>query len=144
MQLEAADWSIQATPPVHLQGFTPTFVTFSTGVDTGCCTILAAPLLSAWYGWPEGFTRFVGAVNISYGCYSGLLALRLHRKARLARWTVFILIAANTMWAAQCFTQVWWLGGDASYLGRAHLIFEGLFVGGLAYVETRIVLPYAK
>ena len=34
MQLEAADWSIQATPPVHLQGFTPTFVTFSTGVDT--------------------------------------------------------------------------------------------------------------
>ena len=23
MQLEAADWSIQATPPVHLQGFTP-------------------------------------------------------------------------------------------------------------------------
>ena len=110
----------------------------------GCCTILAAPLLSAWYGWPEGFTRFVGAVNISYGCYSGLLALRLHRKARLARWTVVILIAANTMWAAQCFTQVWWLGGDASYLGRAHLIFEGLFVGGLAYVETRIVLPYAK
>ena len=29
MQLEAADWSIQATPPVHLQGFTPTNGKFS-------------------------------------------------------------------------------------------------------------------
>ena len=28
MQLEAADWSIQATPPVHLQGFTPTCVQY--------------------------------------------------------------------------------------------------------------------
>ena len=34
MQLEAADWSIQATPPVHLQGFTPRPVQLSMAVDT--------------------------------------------------------------------------------------------------------------
>ena len=34
MQLEATDWSIRPTLVVHPQGFTPTFVTFSTGVDT--------------------------------------------------------------------------------------------------------------
>ena len=34
MQLEAADWSIQATPPVHLQGFTPTSVQFWAAANT--------------------------------------------------------------------------------------------------------------
>ena len=37
MQLEAADWSIQATPPVHLQGFTPTCVQYWKAANTGGC-----------------------------------------------------------------------------------------------------------
>ena len=54
----------------------------------GCTTILAAPILSAWYGWSGGFTLFVGLVNIGYGCYSGVLALHLRWKTREAVPTV--------------------------------------------------------
>ena len=111
------------------------------GLSAGCFTILAAALLTAWYGWSEGFTRFLGAVNLSYGLYSGFLALRLRWKARLPRWTVIALIVLNSAWGVQCFAQVWRLRGSASYLGLSTLVFEGLFVSGLAYLEARIVLP---
>ena len=109
----------------------------------GCTTILAAHILSAWYGWSGGFTLFVGLVNIGYGCYSGVLALHLRWKTRLSRWTIIVLIAANSIWAVQCFTQVGLLSGSASFFGLSHLLLEGLWVGGLAYLEARIALPVA-
>ena len=118
------------------------FVDSLGGLVAGFCTIMLGPLLTVWYGWPAGFALFIGLVNISYGCFSGFLALRLYRKDRLSRGMVIILLLANSIWAGQCFTQVWWLHENASYLGLAHLLFEGLWVGGLAYLEARIVLPF--
>ena len=112
------------------------------GLVVGIFTVLAAPLLTAWYAWPDGLALFVGCVNFGYGCYSGTLALSFRRKAQLSRWAVIILIVANSAWAIQCFTQVWLLHGRASHLGLIHFLVEGLWVGGLAYLEARIVLPF--
>ena len=110
----------------------------------GSVTLFSAPLLTVWFSWPEGFARFLALVNISYGCYSGILALRLRWKNQLSRWTVIILVAANSLWALNCFIQAWRLHGTASFLGLGHLVFEGFFVGGLAYLEARMVLPSAE
>ena len=105
--------------------------------------IVLSPILTPWYGWSANFTLYIGLVNIGYGCYSGFLTLRLKRKERLTRGTVILLIIANSVWLGQCLTQTWWLYGNVSYLGLAHLMGEGLYVGGLAYLEARIVLPAA-
>ena len=75
MQLEAADWSIQATPPVHLQGFTPITVTFSTGVDTVgsyCRFVLSVycRFRTADPGIGSGEQRHI--VQPAYGLYSFL------------------------------------------------------------------------
>jgi hypothetical protein len=112
------------------------------GLIAGICTLFAAPLLTGWYAWPEGLALFVGAVNVGYGCYSGTLVLYSRRQAQLSRWAVIILIAANSAWALLCFVQVGLLRESASYLGLGHFLFEGVWVGGLAFLEARMVLPF--
>ena len=111
------------------------------GLVAGFVTVLAAPLLTVWYAWPEGLALLVGGVNVGYGCYSGSLALFFRRRARLARWAVLLLIVANGAWALHCFVRVWSLHGSASHLGLGHFLLEGLWVGGLACLEARILLP---
>jgi len=110
----------------------------------GVGTLLLSSYLTRWYAWPEGFALFIGAVNIAYGMYSGPLALRLKRTGRMSRTAVILLIIANSIWAGQCFTQAWRLFETASILGLGHLIFEGLFVSGLAFLEAKHVLPEAE
>ena len=44
MQPETLNRSIQPTPTVHPRGFTPTFVIFSTGVDT-----IGSGILAYWF-----------------------------------------------------------------------------------------------
>lgn len=97
--------------------------------------------VTVWTGWPEGFAQFVGAVNIAYGFCSGALALRLRSAARLPRWTVVALIIANSAWGGHCFTQAWLQFGNATPFGTFYMVFEGLWVCGLAYFEARMVLP---
>ncbi len=112
------------------------------GVSAGCLTLLSKSLLVNWYGWSPEFTRFVARVNIGYGCYSGFLALRLQNKNRLSRWMVLVLIAGNILWAINCFFQSWRLHGNSSRIGIGHLVFEGIFVGTLAWLESRILLSF--
>lgn len=113
------------------------------GLIAGTLTLLAAPLLTTWYAWPEGLALVVGWANLGYGCYSGCLALFFRREPRLHSWAITLLILANAGWALHCFTRAWLLQNSASYLGLGHLILEGLWVGGLAYLEARILLPYS-
>jgi hypothetical protein len=110
----------------------------------GTITLLAEPLLTAWYGWPEGLVVLFGCANIGYGCYSGVLSLTMRSGARLPPWTVRLLIFANAAWVVHCFVRVELLIGSISLLGLAHLILEAMWVGGLAYVEARVVLPGLK
>ncbi len=109
-------------------------------LSAGSFVLLLTSALSVLYEWNESFTRFIGYINISYGFYSGTLILLL-KYGYLRRAFIFILIAANTFWSLQCLAQVWRLAANASYFGIAHLLFEGIFVGVLAYLEGRFILP---
>jgi hypothetical protein len=114
------------------------------GLIAGTITLLAEPLLTAWYGWPEGLVVLFGCANIGYGCYSGVLSLTMRSGARLPPWTVRLLIIANGLWGLHCFARVGLLLGSASLLGIAILVLEGFWVGALAFVEARVVLPGLK
>lgn len=70
--------------------------------------------------------------NLLYGSYSLTLASR-----RRPLPFILLLIAANAAWALFCFFQLWSHAAMANLLGRAHLAFEGLFVGSLAALEWR-------
>lgn len=112
------------------------------GLVAGTITLLAEPLLTSWYAWPEGLVSFFGWANIGYGCYSGALTLALRSEKHLPPWTVRLLILANAAWALHCFARAWVLAGSASFLGIRILVLEGFWVGALAPVEARLVLPH--
>ncbi len=111
------------------------------GLVAGCWAIVAASLLTVWYSWPAGLSTVFGWVNVSYGCYSGALALRLRQKGQLARGPVVLLVVANGAWALVCFGYAWSLRGSVSYLGLGHFLVEGVWLAALALLEVRYVLP---
>ncbi len=47
------------------------------------------------------------------------------------------LIAGNALWAALCVVAAVIVAGRATWFGLATLLFEGGFVGGLAFLEWR-------
>ena len=106
-----------------------------------CCAGLVAGVvvlsLSAWlselYAMPRWMVVGVGAANAAYGAFS----LSLARRARRPRSLVVFLVTANAAWAVLCAVAVIALASSASAFGLAHLVAEGLFVGGLATVEWR-------
>jgi hypothetical protein len=89
--------------------------------------------LSAWYALPEQLLLFTGVVNLIYASYSIPLAARVNRPLS---WILF-LVAANLAWAVVCFSLAFMHWPTASVFGMAHLIAEGLYVGGLACLEYR-------
>ncbi len=113
------------------------------GLVVGIATLIATPYLADWYGWSKGFVLFMGGANVVYGCWSGMMTLRLRRTARLSRWMVFVLVYANGAWGVQCVVQMVRLRESATYLGLGHLFLEALFVGGLAIIEAKALLPAA-
>ena len=78
-----------------------------------------------------------------YGCFSGVLVLKSRRSQRVPLVGVILLIIANSVWAGQCFAQIWWLTqtGKPPILLLVHMGLEALFVLGLAFLEARDVLP---
>jgi hypothetical protein len=113
-------------------------------LSAGIITMSSIPFLAPLYGWTPEFARYIALVNLAYGCYSGTMALLLRTKGILLPWTVILLVTANGLWALQCFIQAWRLRDAASSLGLGLLVSEGLFVGGLAFFESRLVLPAAR
>ena len=109
------------------------------GIVAGLITLGLSPWISEWFGWTLGFTHYMGAVNVGYGCYSGIL-WRLLRSGKLTAGPVTFLVVANSAWAGHCFAQSYWLFDSASWLGLGQLILEGLFVGVLAYIEAMVLL----
>ncbi len=111
------------------------------GLTAGVLLFLLAPTIVRWHGWTDGFVRFIGLMNIAYGCYSGSVAILFIARAHIPAWRVLVLIGANAFWAFQCLVQVWLWWGIATPVGIGHLALEAIFVGGLAVVEARFVLP---
>jgi hypothetical protein len=115
------------------------------GLTAGSLTWAFAPLLQTLHQWTPGFIYFIATANLVYGLYSGLLWLRCKRlqwdrAERIPKWPLQLHIAANSLWALQCLFQVWRLRTEASYFGLGHLLFEGLYVGILAYIEAKVFL----
>ena len=75
----------------------------------------------------------MGVANLAYGAFSYSLA----RRASRPRALIVLLVVANASWALLCGLAAAHFAGQASAFGLAHLIGEGLFVGGLAVWEWR-------
>ena len=125
------------SPPIA-PGRRPAFVLRNLlWVDCGAAFLagLTVLSLSSWlgrvYALPRGLVVGMGAVNLAYGAYSFSLA----RRARRPRALIVLLVVANGAWAVRCLLAAARLAGTASPFGIAHLVGEGLFVGGLAALE---------
>lgn len=92
------------------------------------------------YGFSVPLTVFMGAANLSYGIYSGALALRVWRGNQLALGAVRLLVGANLAWVLPCVLIAGLTWSTSSHWGKAHLFLEALFVGGLALVEKKYLL----
>ena len=109
------------------------WVDCTAAVVAGAAVILLHGWLSSLYQLPREFLLFIGVANIVYASYSFSLAVRKKRPIIL----ISFLVVANLMWAGM---SLWWVvvfAGTASLFGFAHLLVEGLFVGGLALLEWR-------
>ena len=114
------------------------------GMAVGALTLALTPLLTGeYFAWPIGYVLWIGGANLLYGCYSGVLALRARRTGSIWQAGVILLIIANSVWAGQCFAQIWWLlkSGEPPLLMLLHMGLEGVFVAALSFVEAKLVLP---
>jgi hypothetical protein len=102
-------------------------------VLAGAAVVSLAEWLSRLYAMPHGLLVGMGVVNLAYGAFSFSLARRAHRPRSL----ILLLVVANATWAGLCALAAVRLAGTASAFGLAHLVGEGLFVGGLAGLEWR-------
>ena len=102
-------------------------------LTAGVLVLLLRGWLSRWYDLPEQLLLFTGVVNLVYASYSVPLAARVRRP--MGR--IIFLAVANLIWSVICVTLAALYYSTASLFGMAHLIGEGLFVGGLACLEYR-------
>ncbi|QQR86326.1 MAG: hypothetical protein IPJ76_17325 [Flavobacteriales bacterium] len=88
--------------------------------------------------WPlsglsaEWFAR-LGIIGICYGTFSATITL-LKAYRPIPVWT---LIIANLLYAVFCLGLLLSKTDGLSLLGHVHLLAETLFVGGLAWLESR-------
>ena len=99
----------------------------------GSLTLLLNSWLSEWYQLPKELLIFIGLINLIYGTYSTSLAIHSKR----TKSQILLLVAANLTWALVCLILFSTFIKTASVYGLAHLLLEGLYVGGLAYLEWR-------
>lgn len=103
------------------------------GLFVGVCTLGLNGWLSAFYGLPQSLVLFIGGANLAYGTYSTSLALRAIRPPKL----IILLVVLNFCWTVVCISMVILYGPRATFFGLAHIVLEGLFVTGLAWIEWR-------
>lgn len=111
------------------------------GALVGLVVLALHPIFASLYGLAVDRVLVIGAANLGYGCYSGTLALRWHRGRLPSVRSIRMLVIANALWACLCVVLLglWW--SQASWIGLAAIGLEGLFVGGLAAIERRVLLP---
>jgi hypothetical protein len=98
--------------------------------------------LARLYGLSDSLVLGMGAANLAYGAYSSRLAVRMARGVPPSARSVDVLVAANGAWAVVCFALAFALSAQATTIGTAVLVFEGVFVGGLAFLERRHLRPH--
>ena len=95
------------------------------------------------YGLVPELYLFIAIANLSYGLFSGSLAMTATRSGKLSRVGINSLVLANSAWALACAVMLLTTWSDSTVFGAVHLGLEALFVGGLATVEFRLVRPQA-
>ncbi len=100
---------------------------------TGVLLIVLSGWISPQYGLPHWFVVGHGCVHLAYGTYSLSLAIRRHRPMPLIKLLVF----ANATWAMVCLIFAMILLGNATLFAAAHFLLEGIYVGGLAFIEWK-------
>ncbi len=111
------------------------------GASVGVLVLVLHSWLAVLYGLSASLVLGLGAANLAYGCYSSTLAVRLHRGRPPSRRAVVTLVAANAAWAVVCVVLAIALRERATLIGTAVLAFEAVFVGALALLERRYLLP---
>ena len=101
------------------------------GATVGVLMLALLKWLISLYQLPANLVLLIGVCNLLYGMYSLSLATYLSR----SKGRILFLIVANMIWAVLCFIWVINYWSTASFFGLAHIAAEGIFVGGLAYVE---------
>lgn len=99
----------------------------------GTLTLTFSAWLSQLYELPRELLIVFGLANLLYGCYSFSLAIRKRRPMYL----IMLLIIANAVWAGICFILAVNYATTATIYGQIQLVGEGIFVGGLAWLEWK-------
>lgn len=99
----------------------------------GATVITLSGWLSRIEGLPQELLLFTGAVNLLYGSYSFMLAIRRQRPMHLIK----LLVGANLAWAFVCLGIVAVFSATATLFAFLHFIGEAVYVGGLAILEWR-------
>jgi hypothetical protein len=106
-------------------------------IDSGAAALAGVGVVafSGWlsrlHGLPRELLLFIGAVNLVYAAYSFSLAVRAERPMLLIK----LLVCGNASWAVICLVLATAYLSQATVFGMAHLVGEGIFVGGLAAIE---------
>lgn len=100
-------------------------------LSTGLFMLAFARWIAGFHGLPAEWVIAHALVHLSYGSFSGSLAIRRRRSAVL----ILALIAANAVWATVCFGASVTVARTISPWWMAQLGFEGAFVGALAAIE---------
>lgn len=103
------------------------------GVVAGVAVLTLSGWLSTLYRLPVDLVVTMGIANLVYGGFSFSLARRRTRPRAL----LLVLVAANLCWALFCAITTVIVATRASYFGLAHLILEGMYVGGLGMLEWK-------
>ena len=101
------------------------------GMSAGLVATLFYTWFSVFYGLPTKFVLFVGLMNVAYGTFSFLLAIREVRPL----WYFRMLVIGNVLWGALCVLWVLNYWNTATAFGIAHLVLEAIFVAGLGVCE---------
>ena len=111
------------------------------GVTVGLLVLALHGWVAELYGFTPALVALVGGANVTYASYSGTLALRAAHGRAPSRPAVLALVAANSAWIPVCLGLIAHTWPTATAFGLAHLAAEALFVGTLAVLEVRFVLP---
>lgn len=109
------------------------WVDCSGGLVAGAVVLILSEWLAGLYAMPRALVVAVALANLGYGAFSFGLARRVRRPTSL----IAALGAANVAWGVLCAVGVAVLWKSASWFGLVHLAAEGVFVGGLGWLEWR-------
>jgi len=114
------------------------------GLVVGAVLLSNASWFAQFYGFPWEVVVFVSGANISYGMFSGTLALLARARGAISRSAIIILIVANCLWTIPSVGLTFWTWPTSTSFGIGHLWLEAIVVCVLAYLEAKWVLPEGR